>query len=375
MNRLDNNGQDKVKAQMGANKLTVEVLVPKTFVWWTFLALATDSSDHFGQLKLKFVTELSGRSHVVIVHSNLLDRLEEIVGYKPSVVILLWDGYQSYLDRKNAIDTICRASQRVEMRVVGDLWSGSDNQPLLHAIRHLFIQHRSAYNKRIFSLKEMKRFEFPNRRDKLLIKYRPKLMTLKVLMQLLLSNRLMEYRRTEFVYCGSTGLETLQKFAGEYGIDPDCCIQDLGGIRCESAFLVQWVAAIARNKGNWAGEVVLRALLRLIAIRKLREVAGREIFLNIYPEANINSYQAEMLFRQHVFLDFGGINGDEAFYPRSADIAIHKRLSIRFDLKCSIQRARGLTPDNVGAIVSFIGWYEEHALSTLRGCPARLDSC
>lgn len=352
----------KLKEKIEADKLTAEVLVPRTFVWWTFLALATDLSDPFKEVR--FVKELNGRSDVVIVHSSLVERLSEMGDYKPFVIILLWDGFQSYLDCKTAIDRVCSCASRAELRVVGDLGSVGDQHPSVCKIRRLFAQQVDLYDKRIVHSNIMKRFRFLGPWGKLGIKLRSKMMSFKVFVQLVLSDRLAEYRRTKYVFCGSTGLYTLQKFSRNYGLAPEHCAYDKGGIRCDGDFLLRWMTAIARERRDSTDPIVIRALLRLIALRKLQEVAGRDIFLNTFPEANINSYQAEMLFGRHIFLEFGGINGDEAIYPRSADLHLFKRRMICFDSKVTAQKLLGLGQGEVDLAKSAIKSYEEQVVST-----------
>ena len=127
---------------------------------------------------------------------------------------------------------------------------------------------------------------------------------------------------------------------------------------------MRWVNSIAHKKRSWTDLIVIRALLRLIALRKVCEIAGRDIFLNVFPEANINSYQAEMLFRRHIFFDFGGINGDETIYPRSADLNLFKRHVIRFDSRLHLQRLLALKQSEIAMGQSEIAIYEEYIVST-----------
>jgi hypothetical protein len=92
---------------------------------------------------------------------------------------------------------------------------------------------------------------------------------------------------------------------------------------------------------------------------------SQEIFLNIYPDPNVNAYQAGTLFRKHTFLDFGGVNGDEEIYPRAADILFHQRETIRFDPREAMQRLREIDGNNDAAIDTFLTWYSQSILSRL----------
>jgi hypothetical protein len=135
------------------------------------------------------------------------------------------------------------------------------------------------------------------------------------------------------------------------------------------------MGAVHGKKGYWANQVVIRALLRFIALRTLATKLGNDLFLNFYPEPNINAYQAEMLFKSHVFLDFGGNQGDEAIYPRAADLLILKRKVIRFDLRASAIDLWNVRHIDQNSVKEFLRGYQEFVISTLdhRGTVASLS--
>ena len=140
---------------------------------------------------------------------------------------------------------------------------------------------------------------------------------------------------------------------------------------CDRHFLATWLNAIVRNKTRWTRQIVTRALLRLIALRKLFEVRRRDIFLNIYPEENVNAYQAGNLFKRHIFLEFGGINGDELIYPRTADIYLQDRQTIRIDVAQTMKKIATLDECDVHGQSELISWYEEEVLSALDTVPKK----
>jgi hypothetical protein len=347
---------------MEAHRPIVEILVPKAFVWWTFLALATDPSGQFQ--KARFVDKLRSKPDVIVVHSDLLEGIKGSVEGNTKIIILLWDGVQSYLEAAKNIEFVEQTARQIECRVVGDLSTGDVGGCCPLEWMYLFPQTSDAYDKSIVFSKKNTRMSFPGLLGRWAVIHRSKLISVRVMAQLLLSRRLTEYRTTKFVFCGQTGLGTLERYAREYGIDPKECVSFKGGICCDRSFLVRWVNSMAHKKRSWTDLVVIRALLRLIALRKICEIAGRDIFLNVFPEANINSYQAELLFRRHVFFDFGGIHGDETIYPRSADLHLFKRRVIRFDSRLHLQRLLCLKQGETAMAQNEITRYEEYIVST-----------
>ena len=348
--------------RIGEGEVKAEALVPRTHVWWTVLALAADPSDQFDQIR--FVDRFSGASEVLIIDSRLIDRVTDIVNDRLKVIILLWDGYQSYLDVKKGIETVTELARQTELRVVGDLWADDQRNSRQRECRHLFGQSSLAYDKNILHSRVFKNMVFHGPLKKLAVKYRSHLLSLKVLIQLIANRRLAEYQRTSFVFCGQSGLYTLRRMSGDFGIDPEDCKYGMGGLECDREFLLRWIAAIVRKRENWKSRVAARALLRLIALRKLRECMYGDIFLNIFPEANVNAYQAGAWFRNHVFLDFGGINGDEPIYPRAADNLFHRRKTLRFSSELASRRLLGLTEVDSATVSEFVTLYEEEVVST-----------
>jgi hypothetical protein len=341
---------------MQSRDLTADIVVPKEFVWWTFLALATDPQNPFR--RIQFVSHLSATSDVAIIDSRLLPQDDNLLRQKRSIAVLLWDGYQSYLQLQSAIDHVRRVAQQFELRVVGSFHELETTHAI--ACRPLFPQAVSAYNKSIFSRRSLSRFSFEKPSSKFALLHRSDLLSLKASLQLASSGRVSRYRQTQMVYCGQSGIETLKSYAADYGLT--------GGEGQDNAsqreYLSDWLAAIHRRQHQWTNGIILRALLRWIALRQLAD-ARQDIFMNIYPDPNVNAYQAGWLFRKHTFLDFGGINGDEAVYPRAADILFHQRKTIRFHRTEALQRLQDLDSSDPVALEAFLSWYRDSILSRL----------
>jgi hypothetical protein len=345
-----------MKTTMPSRDLTADILVPREFVWWTFLALAADPQNPFR--RIQFVSRLSATSDVAIIDSRLLPLDDHLLRQKRSIAVLLWDGYQSYLQLQPAIDHVRHVAQQFELRVVGSF----HELETTHGIpcRPLFPQTVTAYNKSIFSRQSLSRFNFEKPSSKLALLHRSDLLSLKAFLQLASSGRMARYRQTRLVYCGQSGIETLKSYAADYGLASDVS-QDNASQR---EYLCAWLAAIRRRPHQWTNAIILRALLRRIALRQLAE-ARHDIFMNIYPDPNVNAYQAGWLFRKHTFLDFGGINGDEAVYPRAADILLHQRKTIRFDRTEALQRLQNVDSSDPAALEAFLSWYRYSILSRL----------
>lgn len=341
--------------------LKVEVLVPDKFVWWTLLALSADFLDHVREVS--FVSEVSSSSDVVLADAHLLAGVVDSAKDKAKVIIVLWDGYQSYVECKPLIDQVYKTARHVELRVVGDPWHLSDNHAL--NCRPMFCQDAALYDERLLSSARMQKVSFDSQFSRLALINRSRLISLKVLMQILTGGLLTKYKRTRYVYCGQSGLLTLEKYAEQYGISRDEFVGELTGSDGELRFILRWISAVQTKSGYWANEMMLRALLRYVALRTLVASRKESIFLNLYPERNINAYQAGYLFRNHVFLDFGGINGGEAIYPRSADLLMHKRDVIRFEIQAAVEQLNSLSGRDEASMSEFVSSFKESVLSQL----------
>ncbi len=342
---------------MQSRDLTAEVLVPKEFVWWTFLALAADPHSPFH--RIRFVSQLSPASDVAIIDSRLLAQDGALLRKRQRVAVLLWDGYQSYLQQQSVIDHARDAVRQFELHVVGSFAELQATHSI--ACKPLFAQENGSYDKSILSTKSLSRFSFEDLRWKLNILHRSKLLSAKASLQLISDGRISEYRQTRFVYCGQSGKETLKSYAADYGLNSLANSNDVS----EREFLSAWLAAIHQRPHQWTNGIVLRALLRLLALTRLAEARAQEIFMTIYPERNVNAYQAGWLFRKHIFLDFGGINGDEAVYPRAADILVHQRRTIRFDRTEALQRLQSMDGSDPAASEAFVSWYGRSVVTQL----------
>ncbi len=340
---------------MQSQGLKADILVPKEFVWWAFLAFATDPLSPFEHIH--FVSQLSDSSDVAILDSRLLPQDDVVVSKKRLTIVLLWDGYQSYLQRQSIIDHTRHVAQQFEVRVVGDT-SELENK---HSIScaPLFVQRSDVYDQSILSRERLKKFSFDEPFSRFALLHRSEMLSVKSFLHLATSRRLAKYKESEFVYCGQSGMATLQSYADEYGVGSVVFRDDAQARASERAFLSEWLSAMHRRPDHWANRIILRALLRVIALRWLSESHDQEVFMNIYPDPNVNAYQAGLLFKKHVFLDFGGINGDEAIYPRSADILFHRRRFIRFDLREAMRRLQEVNGSSDAASGEFLSWYAQ----------------
>jgi hypothetical protein len=348
-------------SRMQERDLTADILVPKEFVWWTFLALAADPLSPFAHMN--FVPELSVRSDAAIIDSRFLPQDDDLLRKKSRVTVLLWDGYQSYLEHQELIDHARRLCQHVELHVVGSTSQIEANHSI--SCKPLFVQSGGIYNKSIFSPERFRRFSFQKPYSRVALLYRSKIVSLKALSQLMTSRRLEQYKHTHFVYCGQSGLERLKSYAADYELGSITFPTGMAPEFSERPFLSKWLTAIRRQPDRWTNDIVLRSLLRWIALKRISEMRSQESFLNIYPDPNVNAYQAGMLFRKHTFLDFGGVNGDEEVYPRAADILFHQRKTIRFDPREAMQRLREIDGNNDPSVDTFLSWYAQFILSRL----------
>jgi hypothetical protein len=346
---------------MQARDLTADILVPKEFVWWTFLALSADPLNPFA--RMNFVPELSVSSDVAIVDSRLLPQNDDLLRGKSRIAVLLWDGYQSYLEHQELIDRARLLCRHFELHVVGS----TSQIGASHAIscKPLFVQSGGMYNKSIFSPERFRRFSFQEPYSRRALQYRSTIVSLKALSQLVTSRRLEQYKHTHFVYCGQSGLERLKSYAADYELGSTTFPTGMAAEFSERPFLSKWLSAIRRQADKWTNDIVLRSLLRWIALKRISEMRSQEVFLNIYPDPNVNAYQAGMLFRKHTFLDFGGVNGDEEIYPRAADILFHQRKTIRFDPREPMRRLREIDGNCDASIDTFLSWYSQSILSRL----------
>ena len=321
----------------------VEILVPRTHEWWTFLALATE--PYSSQKAWSFVSKISPFASTLLIDSNLLrSNLHQLQG-KSHVMIILWDGRASYQQCFSDLMRTRPMAAKVELLFVGDLPPANDS---IFSSRFFFAQNSNSYDKGCVGA-QLKTVSFARLFSKAALKYRSQLVSAKVALQLVRHGRLREYNRTRFVYCGHSGLSTLQMYSSEFGVpDFSPSVRLTNGL-CDSQLCNDWLSALHRKGGHWADRIVIRALLRFLALRTIMDFRAREIFLNIYPAVHINVYQAGILFKHHIFLDFGGTFGDEAIYPRSADLLFHERKVLRFDfqsaaseMKCLIANPCGL---------------------------------
>jgi hypothetical protein len=79
---------------------------------------------------------------------------------------------------------------------------------------------------------------------------------------------------------------------------------------------------ITRTPGLRGYELLLaaKAVTRIYVLSALVASDLKTHFV-FYPQKSINIYQSSFL-RRNIYLDFGGINGDELVYPRYADLLV-----------------------------------------------------
>lgn len=338
-----------------------EVLVPRATAWWTFLALAADPSSP--SEKIAFVSELSSKSGVAIVDSRLLPQDERLLKEKSRVAVLLWDGYKGYLDHQPKVDRVRDLAPNVELWIVGDLGDFQAVEPT--PCKQLFVQEEGCYSRSIFQAVSMRRFSFDNAFTKFEIVNRSSIISLKVLLQLLKKREWSHYARTKYVYCGLSGLEILEFHCARYGVETGGSFHTMLEQCSRRELISRWVAAVQRRSQGWPDKIVMRALLRFLGLSALLASGRQDLFLNLSPKTNKNVYQAGRLFKDHIFLDFGGINGDELVYPRAADILLQGRRTIRYDLKPAMKRLLDVSPDDDASVLSFLSWYDDLVLSGL----------
>jgi hypothetical protein len=353
---------------------TAEVLVHPAFEWWTFLALVTDPSNQFKHFSV--VSKLSSASRIVITDVWLLAETMGLLKDKPLVIVILLDGYHSYREREALLLRAAQTAREVELRIVGDVKAGDIDSAFRW--RPLFTQQPEAYRPKEILSRGMGRVSFSRPLAKAVLRHRSELLSAKVIWQLIQAKRVREYFQTKFVYCGHSGLTAMERYRADYGVDRAGLPSDPGENSCESRIVTCWVDGLHRMQGHWTNGIVIRALLRFLALRTLVKQIGSDLFLNIYPEPNINVYQAGALFRKHTFLDFGGSLGDEAIYPRSADLLFLERKVIRFDLRTAAVDLWNLKPNDEAGIEGFLRTYADFVISTLdSGCcaPRKVPAC
>jgi hypothetical protein len=348
---------------MQEHYLKAEILVQRVKLWWTILALSAGWSDQFDELK--FVRKASGRVRFLFADAALISSLPQDLHANTHVTVILWDGYQSYLEYKDAIDELGKRVRELEIRAVGDPSEWDNNCCDSGRLGLLFPQRAECYSREMLHPDRFNRFSFDNALARLEVIHRSKLISGKVGLQLLIGGRTKEYLRTKYVFCGQTGFETLLRHYQLFGPDDENFSYSDRGLGCDDAFITARLSSILRNRRHWGSKMMTRGLLRLVALRALYKSRREEIFLNVYPAININAYQTGMFFRRHVFLEFGGISGNEFIYPRTADIAFHGRQMIRFDSEAAIKRMMELDEGDSSGLSSFTKWYGEQVISQL----------
>ena len=274
------------------------------------------------------------------------------------------DGYHAFRERESLFLRLSELSGKIELRTVGDSMESKAYAPF--DWRPLFTQQPEIYRNKEAISDWMRKVSFSRPFGRFMLVHRSKLISAKVLLQLILQNRIQEYKRTKYVYCGDSGLATLEKHSAIYGIEPETIPKRLGaGSFCAADLVSLWLNALHRANGHWTNRIVMRALLRFIALSTLAANRGHELFLNFFPEPNINAYQAGMFFKNHLFLDFGGILGDELVYPRSADLLLLNRKVIRFDLVPPALDLRRLEAGDLAGVDRIVKRYQDFVISAL----------
>lgn len=297
----------------------VEVLVPRQFQWWTFLALSVRSD--LQDKSIKFVRNFSLSRGPKVIDSQFLHRELHLLHNDLPTRIICWDADQSLSEIQGSIkDFIWKDIA---------LWTVGNIDPCPMRNEFLFEQSAARYDARyLFSNKNISRFEFPNALGRLMIVRRMSFITAKVILQLVTKRQLTKAIAAQVVFCGQSGRETLRKYCSlspedERVLDNvQCCAFDqvLSVIRkC-----LQQAEACSSDKIK---PVIIRSAVRFFSLCIVAS-SNLRTFFTFHPEANINLYQSKLL-KHATFLDFGGINGSEHIYPRSADIILSNKQTVR----------------------------------------------
>lgn len=67
--------------------------------------------------------------------------------------------------------------------------------------------------------------------------------------------------------------------------------------------------------------VIFKSIFRFVILTFLQK--KDLLFLITYPESFVRVYNSN-LYKKHLFIDFGGVNGYESLYPRTADLCFNK---------------------------------------------------
>jgi len=103
---------------MDEKRSRAEVLVPRGKAWWTLLALSADFPQTIPELR--FVREASGVARALYVDAALISSLPKQLQADTQVTVILWDGYQSYLEYKDVISELKTHVRSLRIRAVGD---------------------------------------------------------------------------------------------------------------------------------------------------------------------------------------------------------------------------------------------------------------
>lgn len=315
---------------MKATANAMEVIVNQRFVWWTYVALSC--KEELRGARFTFRNKLSSKGNTKIIDSRIFAsnaRGDSLCNCN-RVAILLWDGYQSYAEIKELIRENSKEFHIVfELWVVGDLDDIANESKLKTC--YLFDQTPTNYDFNwLRSRENTQRFGFQSVWQYLLVRYRDYLISGKVGVQLIRQKKIISYKSTNFLFCGQSGEETLHAHLGTSTSNRarERFKPESEGDVC--ALILSSIRYLEHIDGSWKKTIVARALIRYLAIWCLKQ-ESRDVFLNIFPEPNINAYQARVLFSKHVFLDFGGINGGEVIYPRTADLGLFGRRIAKLD--------------------------------------------
>lgn len=299
-------------------KTTLDVLVGRPYMWWALMAVLTN--PRYENMDIAMLDEPRSGSGDLMVSSHLVSvsGMSEELRRRRSAEVILWDGQRSFDELLGKLP-----AEAIELWTASLAVVGQDPSSALAKMPHhlLFTQSAAAYNdfpKRLGNL--MERVTMPGR-ARLIIKHR----LLGVAAKHLLADPIPTLaNRREIVFAGQSGRISLQHLLNTEKRDAARLIREMQNFESLGkpiAFPIEHAIELVLKQESLVADrrrVALRALYRAYALSAVRDV-GLPVRYIFYPHRNINIYQSPLLSRA-VYLDFGGVNGDEQIYPRAADL-------------------------------------------------------
>jgi hypothetical protein len=302
----------------------LHVVVPRQFYWWTALALIAKEDLRTFHIHLRESIPVEPVSNL-IVSSHYMREVGAVDALRraTSAALLCWDGLQNVRVWQSLhVDA-------TDMARVGYFGVGCNRFTVQESLwRPLYDQNDALYRgARPFDSPRLVVDGWAQRRA---LTWRRPLITLKHARQ---RPRDVLAPRPRLVFAGQSGRWTLQHLIPS----PTSAIvrQAMREIHSFEQFrqnmsfsLLDLVGALRGEEGLRGNDWYLaaKALLRLETLAQLVRQTDRHTLL-FYPAKNVNVYQSA-LRSDDIYLDFGGMNGDERIYPRYADLLVGKRTAV-----------------------------------------------